>query len=57
MTRVADIPLAITGMACRLPGAEDLEEYWRLLSGGATGGTQPLEGQPAEGGGATTTTP
>jgi acyl transferase domain-containing protein len=34
MTSVADIPLAITGMACRLPGAENLEEYWTLLSGG-----------------------
>jgi acyl transferase domain-containing protein/NAD(P)-dependent dehydrogenase (short-subunit alcohol dehydrogenase family) len=27
----ANIPLAILGMACRLPGADNLEEYWRLL--------------------------
>jgi acyl transferase domain-containing protein/short-subunit dehydrogenase len=25
------IPLAIVGMACRLPGADDLDQYWRLL--------------------------
>ncbi len=25
------IPLAIVGMACRLPGAENLDQYWRLL--------------------------
>ncbi|HUG89226.1 MAG TPA: polyketide synthase, partial [Planctomycetaceae bacterium] len=34
MTSVVDIPLAITGMACRLPGAESLDEYWQLLAGG-----------------------
>lgn len=28
-------PLAIVGMACRLPGAEDLDAFWELL---ATGG-------------------
>lgn len=27
-------PLAIIGMACRLPGADGLEEYWQLLSEG-----------------------
>lgn len=26
-----DIPLAIIGMACRLPEAENLEQYWRLI--------------------------
>jgi acyl transferase domain-containing protein/NADP-dependent 3-hydroxy acid dehydrogenase YdfG len=25
------IPLAIVGMACRLPGADNLDQYWRLL--------------------------
>src|SRR3990170_892759 len=25
------IPLAIVGMACRLPGVDDLDQYWRLL--------------------------
>src|SRR5690348_9280291 len=27
----SDIPLAIIGMGCRLPGAENLEQYWRLI--------------------------
>ncbi len=27
-------PLAIVGMACRLPGAEDLDSFWELLSSG-----------------------
>ncbi len=28
------IPLAIVGMACRLPGADNLEQYWQMLVGG-----------------------
>jgi acyl transferase domain-containing protein len=27
-------PLAIVGMACRLPGADGLQQFWKLLSGG-----------------------
>ena len=27
-------PVAVIGMACRFPGAEDLEELWRLISAG-----------------------
>ena len=27
-------PIAVVGMACRFPGAEDLDAYWRLLSAG-----------------------
>lgn len=27
-------PIAIVGMACRLPGADELPEFWRLLTGG-----------------------
>ncbi len=27
-------PIAIIGMACRFPGAANLEEYWQLLCGG-----------------------
>ncbi|MBX7187299.1 MAG: SDR family oxidoreductase [Vicinamibacteria bacterium] len=27
-------PLAVVGMACRLPGADNLEEYWKLISEG-----------------------
>ncbi len=30
-TDVSHIPLAILGMACRLPGADNLDEYWRLI--------------------------
>ncbi|MCA9039522.1 MAG: polyketide synthase dehydratase domain-containing protein [Planctomycetaceae bacterium] len=30
-------PLAIVGMACRLPGADNLEEYWSLLKEGRSG--------------------
>ncbi|QEG00266.1 Polyketide synthase PksJ [Stieleria maiorica] len=29
--RSADTPLAVIGMACRLPGASDLDEYWSLM--------------------------
>ncbi|PQO27337.1 hypothetical protein C5Y96_17490 [Blastopirellula marina] len=29
-----DIPVAIVGMACRLPGAANLEQYWQLISQG-----------------------
>jgi len=34
MTRTddrANVPLAVVGMACRLPGADNLDQYWRLL--------------------------
>ncbi|MEZ6047634.1 MAG: beta-ketoacyl synthase N-terminal-like domain-containing protein [Planctomycetaceae bacterium] len=33
-------PLAIVGMACRLPGADNIEEYWELLREGRSGLTQ-----------------
>ncbi len=40
----AEIPLAITGMACRLPGADNLDEYWQLLiDGRSTLGELPPE--------------
>ncbi len=29
-----NVPVAIIGMACRLPGADNLEQYWELLVGG-----------------------
>ncbi len=32
----SDVPLAIIGMACRLPEAENLEQYWRLIVEGRT---------------------
>ena len=28
----ADLPIAVVGMACRLPGADDLGGYWKLVS-------------------------
>ena len=37
MQNVADIPLAIIGMACRLPGADNLDEFWKLLIEGRSG--------------------
>ncbi len=30
----ADEPIAVVGMACRFPGASDLEAFWHLLSSG-----------------------
>ena len=32
--RAAREPIAIVGMACRLPGAPDTDAFWRLLHGG-----------------------
>ena len=32
---LSEIPLALVGMACRLPGAANLEEYWRLIESGS----------------------
>lgn len=29
-------PIALVGMACRLPGADDLDSYWRLIRGGVS---------------------
>src|SRR5207302_1255393 len=36
-------PVAIIGMACRFPGAENLDEYWNLIRAGrvATGPVSP----------------
>ena len=37
-------PLAIVGLACRLPGANNLDEYWELIrSGGDATGELPLD--------------
>jgi acyl transferase domain-containing protein len=33
-TRPRPVPIAILGAACRLPGAPDLDAYWRLLESG-----------------------
>ncbi|MFE3190889.1 SDR family NAD(P)-dependent oxidoreductase [Nocardia sp. NPDC059240] len=41
MTR-SDFPVAVVGMACRLPGVADLDDFWRLLGAGrATVGSAP----------------
>ena len=38
-------PIAVVGMACRFPGAEDLAAFWRLLDAGANAVTH---GSPGE---------
>ena len=39
-------PVAIIGMACRFPGAENLDAFWRLLEAGESG---VIEGEPGSG--------
>ncbi len=39
-------PIAIVGMACRFPGADDIEAFWRLLE---SGGNAVAEGVPGSG--------
>ncbi len=39
-------PVAIIGMACRFPGAENLDAFWRLLEAGGSG---VIEGEPGSG--------
>ena len=39
-------PIAIVGMACRFPGANDIEAFWRLLE---AGGNAVSEGVPGSG--------
>ncbi|MDE0653599.1 MAG: beta-ketoacyl synthase N-terminal-like domain-containing protein, partial [bacterium] len=41
-------PIAIVGMACRFPGADGLEAFWRLLE---AGGNAVTEGVPGSGAG------
>ena len=41
-------PIAIVGMACRFPGANDIEAFWRLLR---EGGNAVTEGIPGSGAG------
>ena len=41
-------PVAIVGMACRFPGAENLDAFWRLLE---CGGNAISEGEPGSGNG------
>ena len=37
-------PIAVVGMACKFPGAPDLESYWRLLEGGVNAVTEGVPG-------------
>ena len=39
-------PIAVVGMACRFPGAPDLNSFWRLLD---KGGNSVIEGIPGSG--------
>ena len=39
-------PIAIVGMACRFPGAEDIEAFWHLLESGVNA---VVEGDPGSG--------
>ena len=31
MSRFSEKPVAIIGMGCRLPGADNVDEFWQLL--------------------------
>lgn len=35
-----EIPIAVVGMACRFPGADNLDEYWQLIRDGRSGITE-----------------
>ena len=37
-------PIAIVGMACRFPGANDISEFWRLLESGENAVTEGVPG-------------
>ena len=39
-------PIAVVGMACKFPGAPDLDSFWRLL---VEGGNAVTEGVPGSG--------
>ncbi|MCY9782445.1 SDR family NAD(P)-dependent oxidoreductase [Nocardiopsis sp. EMB25] len=41
--KVADTPVAVVGVACRLPGASTPEAFWRLLCEGRESITRPPE--------------
>ena len=44
MARSTPEPIAIIGMACRFPGANDIESFWRLLEEGRNAVTEGVPG-------------
>ena len=44
MPRVTSEPIAIVGMACRFPGANDIEAFWRVLEAGVSAVTEGVPG-------------
>ena len=44
MPRVSSEPIAIVGMACRFPGANDIEAFWRVLEAGVNAVTEGVPG-------------
>ena len=44
MPRSTNEPIAIVGMACRFPGANDIEAFWHLLEEGRTAVTEGVPG-------------
>ncbi|WP_433728946.1 SDR family NAD(P)-dependent oxidoreductase [Actinoplanes sp. CA-051413] len=46
---VADEPIAVIGLSCRLPGAPDPEAFWRVLRSGESTVTRVPEGRWADG--------
>ena len=44
MPRATTEPIAIVGMACRFPGADDIESFWRLLERGVNAVTEGVLG-------------
>ena len=45
--RLTEQPIAIVGMACRFPGAGDLEAFWRLLEAGQNAVSEGVPGSGA----------
>lgn len=43
MSRASE-PIAIVGIACRFPGANDIESFWRLLEEGGDAVTERVAG-------------
>ena len=44
MPKTTSEPIAIVGMACRFPGADDIEAFWRLLDSGTNAVSEGVPG-------------